>query len=287
MTSYLVTGASGHFGRLAIAHLARIVDPAAIIALVRSDAAAAAYARIGITTRRGDYGDRASLVAAFAGVDRMLFVSSSAVGNRLTQHENVVEAAKAAGVAFIAYTSLVSAAARAMVIGEEHVATEAMLAQSGLVHTLIRNGWYTENFLANLPQALETGQIFGASGPGRFSPAMRAEYAAVAAIVLKGGHDREILELGGDDSFNMAEFAQTLSGLSGKAISFVNIPPSALADGMVRAGLPAPVAAVLADADAKAADGLLCTPGQSVSRILGHPTRPYADVLKSALADPA
>ncbi|MEE3625382.1 SDR family oxidoreductase [Nitrospirillum sp. BR 11752] len=287
MTTYLVTGASGQLGQLAVGHLATIVDPSEIIALVRSDAAEAAYAAQGIATRRGDYDDRASLVAAFSGVDRLLFISSSAIGRRVAQHENVVEAAKTAGVGFIAYTSLVGAAAKAMVIGQEHVATEAMLARSGIPHTLIRNGWYIENFLMNLRPALATGQIFGASGDGRFSPATRADYAAAAAIVLKGGYDGQTLELGGDNSFTMTEFAQTLSHLSGKSIQFVNIPQDALASGMVQAGLPGPVAAVLADADARAAEGVLLTEGKVLSRILGRPTTSYGTVLKAALAQPA
>lgn len=287
MTSYLVTGASGQLGQLAIAHLATIVDPSEIIALVRSDAAAAAYAGLGIATRRGDYDDRASLVAASTGVDHMLFISSSAIGNRVPQHVNVVEAARAAGVGFIANTSLVGAAAEAMAIGQEHLATEAMLAHSGVPHTLIRNGWYIENFLMSLPQALATGQIFGASGDGRFSPAIRADYAAATALVLTGGHDGEILELGGDESFTMAEFAETLSMLSGKSISLVNIPQVALTSSMTQAGLPGPVAAVLADADAKAAGGLLFTEGKNLSRILGRPTTTYSDVLRAALIHPA
>lgn len=287
MTSYLVTGASGQLGRQAVAHLATIVDPAQIIALVRSAAAEADYAAQGIATRRGDYEDRASLVAAFAGVDRLLFISSSAIGSRISQHANVVEAAKAAGVGFIAYTSLLGAAARAMLIGQEHVATETMLADSGIAHTLIRNGWYSENLMISLPQALATGQIFGASGDGRFSPAARADYAAAAAVILKGGHDRQTLELGGDESFTMDEFAETVSALSGKPVRFVNIPQEALADGMVQAGLPAPVAAVLADADARAAQGLLFTQSADLSRILGRPTRSYRDMLAEAIGPTA
>ncbi|TWB40622.1 SDR family oxidoreductase [Nitrospirillum pindoramense] len=287
MTTYLVTGASGQLGQLAVAHLATIVDPSEIIALVRSDAAEAVYAAQGIATRRGDYDDRASLVAAFSGVDRLLFISSSAIGRRVAQHENVVEAAKTAGVGFIAYTSLVGAAAKAMVLGQEHVATEAMLARSGIPHTLIRNGWYIENFLMNLGPALAMGQIFGTSGDGRFSAATRADYAAAAAIVLKGGYDGQTLELGGDDSFTMTEFAQTLSHLSGKPIQFVNIPQDALVSGMVQAGLPGPVAVVLADADARAAEGVLLTEGKRLSRILGRPTTSYGAVLEAALAQPA
>lgn len=283
MTSYLVTGASGQLGRQAVAHLATIVDPAQIIALVRSAAAEANYAAQGIATRRGDYEDRASLVTAFAGIDRLLFISSSAIGSRISQHANVVEAAKAAGVGFIAYTSLLGAAARAMLIGQEHVATETMLANSGLPHTLVRNGWYSENLMMSLPQALATGQIFGASGDGRFSPAARADYAAAAAVILKGGHDGQILELGGDEAFTMPEFAEAVSELGGKPVSFVNIPENMLADGMVQAGLPAPVAAVLADADAKASQDLLFTQSADLSRILGRPTRSYRDMLLEAI----
>ncbi|MBC2670610.1 NmrA family NAD(P)-binding protein [Novosphingobium piscinae] len=287
MTRYLVTGASGELGQLAVAELAQLVGPAAIVALVRSDAAATAYAAQGIATRRGDYDDRASLEAAFAGVDRLLFISSSAIGSRLVQHANVVAAAQGAGVGFIAYTSLLGPAARAMRIGAEHVATEAMLADSGIPHTLLRNGWYIENVLMGLPQALAAGQIYGSSGEGRFSPATRADYAAAAAVVLNGGHDGAVLELGGDEAFTMGEFAATLSQLSGRTIGFVSIPEAALAAVMVQAGLPATVAEVLADADARAARDLLFAPAGGLSGLLGRPTTSYATVLRAALADVA
>ena len=283
MTTYLVTGASGQLGQLVIDHLATLVAPSDIIALVRSDAAAAAYAEKGIATRRGDYDDAASLEAAFAGVDRLLLISSSAIGQRVPQHGNVIKAAKAAGVGFIAYTSLLGGPDNPMLIAQEHIATEKMLAESGIAYTLLRNGWYLENFLMGVPQALASGQHYGASGEGKFSAATRNDYAEAAAVVLAGGHDGETLELGGDEAFTMGEFIEALSGLSGTPVTFVNIPEDALKGGMMQAGLPEPVAAILADGDAKAANGTLFNDSKTLSKLIGRPTTSYRQVIKAAL----
>jgi NAD(P)H dehydrogenase (quinone) len=187
MTTHLVTGASGQLGQLTIAHLATLVDPASIIALVRSDEAAARFAAQGIQTRRGDYKDSTSLAAAFAGVDRVLLISSSEMENRVAQHQAAIDAAKAAGVAFLAYTSVLRAPENPMILARDHAATEAHLRASGLPHTLLRNGWYIENYLGSAAQALASGQLFGAAGTGRIAAAARDDYALAAAQVLRAG----------------------------------------------------------------------------------------------------
>lgn len=282
MTQYLVTGATGQLGRMVIDHLATRVAPADIVAMVRKEADGAHFAAKGVTVRVADYDDPASLAAALAGVDRILLISSPAIGQRVPQHKALIDAAVAAGSGFIAYTSLLGGPDNPMLIAGEHGVTEAHLAQSGITHTILRNPWYLENFLMQLPAAQATGQIFGASGDGRFSAASRADLAEAAAIVLAGGHDGTVLNLGGDEAFTMAEFAHALSDAIGRPVNYINIPQDALQAGMVQNGLPEPVAQVLADADALAAADWLFTPEKTLSTLLRRPTQTLADVLAQA-----
>jgi NAD(P)H dehydrogenase (quinone) len=251
---------------------------------VRSNEAAAAFAEKGIATRRGDYNDIDSLEAAFQGVDRLLVISSSDIGQREAQHANIVRAAKAAGVGFIAYTSILHATENPMALAQTHIRTETMLAESGIPHTFLRNGWYTENFYQPASQALESGRYFGASGDGKFSTASRKDFGEAAAIVLAGGHDGEVLELAGDTAFTMTEFIESLSEESGKPVAFVNVPEEAIKDGLMQAGLPDHVAAVVADSDAKAADNLLLDDSRTLSKLIGRATTPYVNEIKAFLA---
>ncbi|TNE68990.1 MAG: SDR family oxidoreductase [Rhodobacteraceae bacterium] len=283
MTTYLVTGASGQLGQLVIDHLATLVAKDDILALVRSDKAAEGFAAKGIATRRGDYTDTAALKAAFDGVDRLLLISSSEVGQRAPQHGNVIAAAKAAGVKFIAYTSILKADTGNMALAEEHLATEAMLKDSGIPHTLLRNGWYSENITMTLGQDLELGQHFGAAGEGKLATAPRKDYAEAAAIVLAGGHDGEVLELAGDEAYTLAEYAAIVAEASGKPVVYTDMPEAAFTEALVGAGLPAGFAAILADSDAKAAKGALFDDSKTLSNLIGHPTEPIAETVKAAL----
>ncbi|MDK3019465.1 SDR family oxidoreductase [Pseudodonghicola flavimaris] len=281
----MVTGASGQLGQLAVAHLKTLVPASQIVALVRKPEVKAAYEADGIAARIGDYDDVEGLTTAFAGVDRLLLISSSAVGERARQHGNVIAAAKAAGVGFIAYTSILDAATSPMALAEEHKATEAMLAESGIPHALLRNGWYTENLLASLPTDLELGQHFGCAGEGRFATATRKDYAEAAAIVLAGGdHAGKTYELAGDSDFTLTDFAAALSKLAGKPVSYTDMPEEAYTAALVQAGLPEGFAAILADSDAKAAGGALTTTSKDLSQLIGHPTTPLATTIAAALA---
>jgi NAD(P)H dehydrogenase (quinone) len=281
----LVAGASGQLGSLVIEHLKTLVPAANIVALVRSEDAAARYAADGIETRKGDYTDRASLDAAFQGIDRLLLISSSAVGERVAQHQNVIDAAKAAGVGFVAYTSILNADSSKMILAGEHQATEAMLAESGLPHALLRNGWYSENLLGGIGGDLAMGQHFGAAGEGKFSTATRQDLAEAAAVVLAGGdHAGKAYELAGDDAFTLAELAATIADASGKPVAYVDMPQDAFTQALVGAGLPEGFAAVLADSDAQAATGALYSTSKALSTLIGRPTTPIADSVKTALS---
>jgi NAD(P)H dehydrogenase (quinone) len=285
MTTYLVTGASGQLGQLVTGHLKTLAPASDIVALVRSDKAKAAYAAKGIEARIGDYEDPEGLRTALTGIDRLLLISASEVGKRTGQHGNVIAAAKAAGVGFIAYTSILNADTGGMKLAEEHIATEAAIRESGLAYTLLRNGWYSENIAGAAPQALSMGKHFGAAGDGRFATASRKDYAEGAAVVLAGsGHEGKTYELGGDESYTLAEYAALLSSISGTQVAYVDLPEVAYKDALIEAGVPAPMAAILADSDAKAGKGALMTKSRDLSHLIGRPTTPVNETIKTAIA---
>lgn len=283
--TYLVTGASGQLGRLVIAALRERVAPGQILGLVRRPEDAAVLEAQGLGARLGDYDDADSLTAAFAGIDRLLLISGSAVGQRARQHGNVVAAAKAAGVGFIAYTSILNAQGSAMALAAEHKATETMIIESGIAHTFLRNGWYSENLLASLATDLSLGKHFGAAGEGRFSTAPRHDYAEAAAVALAGaGHAGKTYELAGDASVTLAEFAALLSQAAGKTAAYVDMPEADYAAALIGAGLPEGFAKILADSDAQAAKGALYDASHTLSALIGHPTEPMAETIARALA---
>lgn len=282
---FAVTGANGQLGRLVIRQLiARGVLPAQIAALVRRPADAAELAALGVQLREADYDRPDTLGTALAGVQRLLLISSSEVGRRAPQHQAVIDAARTAGVAFVAYTSLLRADTSPLGLAAEHVATEAALRASGLPHALLRHGWYTENYLASIPPALQHGAFIGAAGEGRIASATRQDYAeADAAVLLAPPASGTVLELAGDEAYTLAAFAAELSRQSGRSVPFVNLPQAEFEAALVGAGLPGPLAALLADSDAGAAQGALFDDGRTLSALIGRPTTPLAEAMGAAL----
>ena len=278
--TYLITGASGQLGQLVIDHLATLVNKDEIIALVRSDDAAKLYADKGIATRIGDYDKPETLAPAFAGIDKLLLISGSAVGERVRQHTAVIDAAKQAGVGYIAYTSILRADESPMALAAEHKATEAAIKASGIPYTFLRNGWYIENITGQTEQVVGMGKHFGAAGDGKFAAATRADYAAAAATVLAGSdHAGKVYELAGDTAFTLADFAAAVTAAKGTAVEYVNLPEDVYKSALVDAGLPEGFAGVLADSDARAADGWLFDDSHTLSQLIGRKTTPLADVL--------
>ncbi|MDY0969661.1 SDR family oxidoreductase [Siccibacter turicensis] len=279
-----ITGATGHLGQLVIEKLLTSVNPQEIVAIVRNPAKAQALSDKGVLVRSGDYNDSAALALALQGVEKLLLISSSEVGQRTSQHRNVIEAAKAAGVKLIAYTSLLHADTSPLGLAAEHVETEAMLAASGIPTVLLRNGWYTENYLASVPPALEHGVFIGSAGKGAIASAPRTDYADAAARVLtlddQGG---KIYELAGDEAWTLSELCATLSTLSGKNVAYQDLPEADFAAALVGAGLPEGFAALLADSDAGAAKGGLFDDSHQLSALLGRPTTPLIDSLKAVV----
>ncbi|KZM49229.1 SDR family oxidoreductase [Labrenzia sp. OB1] len=278
-----VTGANGQLGRLVLKHLAALTDEP-IRALVRSPEKAQDLAGGKITVVKADYDDPATLPAALEGIDRLLLISGSEIGKRTPQHAAVIDAARSAGVGFIAYTSLLNVPGSSLVLAKEHIATEQNLGDSGIPHALLRNGWYVENFAGAIAGALAHGAVVGASGDGKFAAAGREDYAEAAARIIAGSDlSTRALELAGHPAFTLGDLAAELSRQSGREIPFTNLPEEAYAGVLVQAGLPDGFAATLADADRGAAQGELNSTSTELQNLIGHPTRTLGDLVAECL----
>jgi NAD(P)H dehydrogenase (quinone) len=282
-----VTGATGQLGRLVIGALLQNIPATRIVAGVRrtdSDVARG-LAALGLELRIADYSRPETLASAFLGVDRLLLISSSEVGQRTAQHGNVIAAATRAGVGLLAYTSVLRADVSPLALAQEHRETEALLRASGTPFALLRNGWYTENYAASIAPALAHGVFIGAAGDGRIASAARADYAEAAAAVLTGADQAgRIYELAGDEAYTLGEFAAVISDVSGRKIAYQNLPEADFATALVGAGLPEAFAALLADSDAGAAKGALFDNGLQLSALIGRPTTPYAVTITQTFA---
>lgn len=279
---YAVTGASGQLGRLVVESLLGKVAPDQIVALVRSPESVADFAAKGVVVRAFDYDAPETLAPALTGVTRLLLVSGNAVGSRVPQHQAVIDAAKAAGVQLIAYTSILRAQASTMVLAAEHKATEDLLAASGVPAALLRNGWYTENYLMSAGPAIEHGVLLGSGGEGRVSAAARADYAEAAAVVLTRGA-AGTFELGGDTAFMLAELAAALAKISGKPVAYQDLPEADYAKALEGVGIPGSFAAVLADSDARAGEGALFDDSHTLSGLIGRPTTPWRETIAAGV----
>ncbi|HEX8832120.1 MAG TPA: SDR family oxidoreductase [Longimicrobium sp.] len=280
-----VTGATGHLGRLVVENLLeRGVEPTGIAALVRSPEKAGDLAARGVQVRQADYSRPETLGPALQGVERLLLVSSSEVGQRAQQHRNVVEAARAAGVKLLAYTSIIHAETSGLMLAAEHKATEEGIRASGIPFVFLRNGWYLENYTGNLGSALEHGALLGSAGEGRVSAATRADFAAAAGAVLTGeGHENRAYELGGDEGFTLAELAAIIAEESGKPVEYRDLPEEAYTGVLTGFGIPEGFARVLADSDRGIARGELFTDSGDLSRLIGRRTTSPPEAVAAAL----
>jgi len=279
-----ITGASGQLGRLVIEELLKKMPAGEIVAAVRNPDRVQDLAARGVQVRLADYDRPETLAAAFRGVDKLLLISSSEVGRRLPQHRAVIDAAKHAGVKLLAYTSLLHADISPLGLAAEHLATEALLQASGVPFVLLRNGWYSENYLASVPAALQHGALIGSAGDGRIASAARADFAAAAAAVLSRDNQAGLVyELAGDESYSLAELAAEVARQSGQPVVYQNLPEAEFKAALLGAGLPEGFAGLLADSDAGAAQGALFDDGHQLSQLIGRPTTPISVLVEVAL----
>lgn len=286
MTTYAVTGATGGLGGAAVAALLdRGVTPSDVVAIVRNPEKAASLREAGVTVRVADYTDTDSLTSALTGVDKLLLVSGSEVGQRAAQHRNVITAAEAAGVKLLAYTSILGADDTPLALAEEHIATEKLLAASSVPSVLLRNGWYWENYIPSAPAAIESGVLYGSAGEGHIAAAARADYATAAAVALLEATGGEVYELAGNDHLTYPQIAQVIADLSGKPVRYQDIPEADLAAALAGAGMPEPMASILANSDAGVAKGALDSDSTALETLIGRPSTPLADVLRPTLTE--
>jgi len=274
-----VTGATGQLGRLVIASLKTKVAAKDIVALVRNPEKAA---DLGVEARAFDY--EAPNVKAFDGIDKLLLISGSEIGQRARQHTNVIEAAKVAGLKEIVYTSLLKADSSTLNLAAEHLATEEVIKSSGMVYTILRNGWYTENYTGSVKGAVAAGAFIGSAGAGKIASAARADYAEAAAVVLTSNDFAgQTLELSGDSAYTLSELAAEISKQTGKNIPYNDLPEAEYAKILTGFGIPEGFAQAIAGWDVSASKGDLFDDNKVLSKLIGRPTAPLATVVASSL----
>jgi NAD(P)H dehydrogenase (quinone) len=281
--SIVVTAATGHLGNLVIDELLQRVPADQVVAVARNAEKAAPIADRGVEVRIADYNDPAALAKAFGAGDTVLLISGLEP-NRLDQHKAIIAIAKDAGVARIAYTSVLGGPEADFDLAADHRATEQAILDSGLPYTFLRNGWYNEVYTDQIAVQLANG-VVGSAGDGRIASAARRDYAAAAAVVLTGdGHEKTAYELSGDTAWTLTEYAAELAKQSGKDVAYSNLSTEDHVQVLAGAGMPEPVAQLFAGVDAAIARGLLAGRGSDLARLIGRPTTPIADSIAIALA---
>lgn len=276
-----ITGATGQLGRLVVDYAKKSTSPSNIVALVRDPEKAK---DLGVEVRAFDYNKPEALEAQLKGIDRLLLISGSEIGKRVQQHENVIKAAKAAGIKLLAYTSLLHTDSSPIFLASEHLPTEKILRASGITYVILRNGWYTENYTQSISQNITAGAVFGCAGQGKISAAARKDYAEAAAVVLTGeGHEFKIYELAGDESFTLSDLAAEISKQTGKKIVYNNLSEAELVEVLKNAGLPEQMAGAFASIDTHIANGALYDNSHQLSQLIGRKTTPLSAVVKEAI----
>lgn len=276
-----VTGATGQLGGLVVEKLKEKGLSSSVVALVRNPEKAAG---LGVEAREFDYNDPAKLVDALQGIEKLILISGNELGKRAEQHANVIEAAKKAGVKWVVYTSLLQAGTSSLSLAPEHYATEKALQASGLTYTILRNGWYTENYTGSVAGAVGAGAFIGSAGNGKISSSARADFADAAVTVVTGaGHENKVYELAGDESYTLADLAAEISKQTGKVIPYNNLPETEYAKILKSFGIPEGFAEAIASWDTGASKGDLFDESHQLSKLIGRPTTPLAETVKAAL----
>lgn len=282
----VITGATGRYGPLVIESLLqRGAASDEITAAVRDPQKAAGLAARGVQVRRADYNDPELMAEAFAGADKVLLVSSDGPTEvRIRHHRNAVTAARQVGVGLLVYTSLVNAADSTLRMAVTHRETEGIITESGLAAVILRNGWYTENYTAQLPGAVERGAIVGTAGNGRIASAACADLAeAAAAVLLSDGHTGKTYELTGEQAWSLPELAAETAKQSGREVIYNDLAPEQYGAILTSVGLPDFMVDLLVDAEVQISKGALATTTGDLAALLDRPTTPLADGVAAAL----
>lgn len=266
-----ITGATGQLGNLVIEQLLQLTTAQNIVALVRNIDKAEHFKVQGIELREFDYDHPEALVPALLGIDKLLLISANEIGRRTPQHQAVIDAAKVAGVPYLAYTSLLRADTSPLGLAQEHRETEKLIQDSGITYTFLRNNWYSENYLAGVAHTIEIGTLFGAAQDGRISSASRIDYAEAAAKVLTStGHENKTYELAGSESFSLSDLATFIGQAVNKDIIYQNLSAEEYTQGLTQAGLPAGLVDVIVGADIQTIQGAMYSDSKDLEQLIGH-----------------
>ncbi len=276
-----VTGATGQLGKLVVEQLKVKIGKDKVVALIRSLEKAK---DLGVETRLFDYNKPEGLTEQLNGIDRLLLISANEIGQRGRQHKNVIEAAKTAGVKWLVYTSLLHADSTTLNLAGEHLETEKLLKNSGLDYTILRNGWYTENYTGSIGGALAGGAFIGSGGSGKISSAARADFAEAAATVLSDeSYKGNVFELAGDNAYTLSDLAAEISKQTGKTIPYRDLPETEYAKILESFDIPKGFAQAIASWDVSVSKGDLYDNSKQLSKIIGRPTTSMAESVKLAL----
>jgi NAD(P)H dehydrogenase (quinone) len=277
----IVTAATGHLGALIVESLLeRGAAADTVVATARDASRLQPLADRGVRTARIDYEDPASVGAVVQPGDVLILVSGTALGDRVAQHSGVIAAAKEAGVARIVYTSAPAATTSALVLAPEHKGTEEYLTASGVPFTILRNGWYTENYANQIPLAREHGEIVASVGDGRVASASRQDYAEAAAVAaLDEAYAGRVLELSGDLAWSFDELAAAIAGIIGRPVAYRSLSPEEHLEQLKAAGLDEGTAGFVVALDRNIRDGLLGVTTGDLATAIGRPTTPFAETL--------
>lgn len=286
MTKFLgstigVTGASGNLGRHVVKYL-KEAGAKRIVAISRKPEKLTDLAGANVEFRAGTFDEPASLATAFAGIERLLIISTDDVHGRAQQQLNAVEAAVKAGVKHIAYTSIVSPYPDThsdATIPNSHFWTEVKIAASGVDFSLLRNNLYSDYQIPGAQNAVATGTLYHAAGAGRRAFITREDCAAAAAAALLNAEGKRVYDIGGPDALSADDIAVILAQISGKPVKAVNVPVEGLIGGLVGAGVPKAMAPVLARFDTDAAKGYLGIVSGDFDTLTGRKPRSVADFL--------
>lgn len=272
-----ITGATGQLGRLVVENLKKRVAVTDIVALVRSTQKAS---ELGVETREFDYSKAVQHVDALKGIETLLLISGNEIGQRAQQHSNVINAAKIAGVKWIVYTSVLHADTSTLSLAQEHMATEKLLKLSGIPHTILRNGWYTENYTGSITGALAGGAFIGSAGNGKIASASRVDFAEAAVTVLTTSHQQgKVYELAGDEAYTLSDLAAEISRQTGKNIPYSNLSETEYAKALVSFGVPEGFANAIAGWDVSASQNDLFDNSHQLSKLIGRSTTPLTKVV--------
>jgi NAD(P)H dehydrogenase (quinone) len=276
-----ITGATGQLGKLVVEQLIGKAGKESVVALVRTPGKAE---ELGVEIRPFDYDKPEGLAEQLKGIDRLLLISANEIGQRARQHRNVIDAAKNAGVKWLVYTSLLHADSTTLNLAGEHLITEELIKESGIDYTILRNGWYTENYTASIGGALAGGAFIGSAGSGKISSAARADYAEAAAkVITDESYKGKVFELAGDYAYTLSDLAAEISKQSGTVIQYKDLPETEYAKILESFNIPAGFAGAIASWDVSASNEDLFDNSRQLSKIIGRPTTSMAESVKSAI----